>query len=406
MDLFSNHYYSGNLWELHIGDALECLRALQSHSVQCFCFSPPYWGLRDYFIPGQIGLERTPQEYVDTMVRLFREIRRVLRQDGTVWLNLGDSYSADGKFGGQSGGLHRDASEATYRGVRTAGVPPKNKIGIPPRVALALQDDGWYWRDEIVWSKKSPMPSPVEDRTTSAHEMIYLLTPGPEYFYDQFAVREAGVEVADKNLRSVWTLATEPLGLMLCTACKQVFRLPLFKQLPKDDSEFRARDCVCGAKGPDCWLEHFAPYPSEIPKRAISLGTPVAGVCSKCYAPMFRNVNKQSLKRERPNEYTKHDGSEGTGNAMPNTCAGISWETLGWEFSCDCGAPAQPARVCDPFSGSGTTGMVATELGRYFIGSELNPDYGILSRYRYDSWRNRDLQHAADLPVPGQLILF
>lgn len=248
------------------------------------------------------------------------------------------------------------------------------------------------------------MPSSVEDRTTVAHESLFLLTPGPNYFYDFLAVRQPGAssEDTDINLRSVWTLTTEPLGLMMCTGCKEIYRKQAFKKLDRTGSGFRDRRCVCGQVN---WLEHFAAFPSEIPKRAISLGTPSAGVCKACLAPKMRIFEREKVERDRPNEWTKHDGEEGTGNSIPNTVAGVKYRTIGWEFSCDCGAEAIPATVCDPFSGSGTSGMVATELGRYYIGCELNPDYGVLNRYRINSWRHREAAPAI-VAITGQRNLF
>ncbi len=174
------------------GDALNILRTFPDESVNCVVTSPPYWGLRDYGISGQLGLERTPEEYVEKMVGIFGEVRRVLRKDGTVWLNLGDSYNA-GRNGGWAGGLHgisRPEIAPKQSGVNAHGLKPKDLVGIPWRVAFALQADGWWLRSDIIWSKPNPMPESVTDRPTKAHEYVFLLAKSEKYYFNQDAVRE------------------------------------------------------------------------------------------------------------------------------------------------------------------------------------------------------------------------
>src|SRR5690554_2162246 len=176
---------------LYQGDALETLRRLPDGSVHTCVTSPPYWGLRDYGVDGQIGLEETPEEYVEKLVTIFREVRRVLRDDGTLWLNLGDSYATK-----PCGGIGRNAKvTATKKAIqKSAGIPqglkPKDLVGIPWRVAFALQADGWYLRRDIIWHKPNAMPESVKDRPTAAHEYIFLLSKSPRYYYDADAIRE------------------------------------------------------------------------------------------------------------------------------------------------------------------------------------------------------------------------
>jgi DNA modification methylase len=194
---------SEQLWHVECGDALETLRALPDESVQCVVTSPPYWGLRDYGIAGAIGLEPTPEEYVTTMVELFAEVRRALRADGTLWLNLGDAYAgswgAQGRNGQMAGRSIISARQieshprfGSGTGARSIGNgrKPKDLIGLPWRVAFALQADGWWLRSDIIWSKPNPMPESVSDRPTKAHEYIFLLTKSARYFYDADAIRE------------------------------------------------------------------------------------------------------------------------------------------------------------------------------------------------------------------------
>jgi DNA modification methylase len=241
---------------IYVGDCLDHLEFLPDNSVQCCVTSPPYFGLRDYGVDGQIGLESCPDDYVAKLVSVFREVRRVLRDDGTLWLNLGDSYARTGgtdrkvSATAQLGSTRNTLEQMSDRTSRSAGIGLKNKdlIGIPWRVAFALQADGWYLRQDIIWSKPNPMPESVTDRCTKAHEYLFLLSKSARYFFDSDAMREpcsedmqrraakghtrgAGGKIdasrqdADtlrgdhakvidvnngRNRRSVWTVATRP----------------------------------------------------------------------------------------------------------------------------------------------------------------------------------------------------
>ena len=232
-----------------VGDCLASLRAMADQSVNTCVTSPPYFGLRDYGHAGQIGLEQTPDEFVTNLVEVFREVRRVLRDDGTLWLNLGDSY-------GSAGGNTHAGFNARYHGTQSVedkqgraldgvtertvvtGLATKNLLGIPWRVAFALQADGWTLRQDIIWHKPNPMPESVKDRCTKAHEYIFLLSKGPRYYFDSEAMKEPaaqpnrvradrfggnkyveGVKHSDgstftgsetRNRRSVWTVTTKP----------------------------------------------------------------------------------------------------------------------------------------------------------------------------------------------------
>lgn len=233
-----------------IGDALAVLAAMPSDSVRCCMTSPPYWGLRNYGVDGQIGLEKTPEEYVSKVVRIFREVRRVLTPDGTLWLNLGDSYARDARKGQHKPG---DSGKASYvydrgggrasamRDLKACKLKPKDLIGIPWMIAFALRLDGWYLRADIIWSKPNVMPESVTDRPTKSHEYLFLLSKSEKYFYDIDAVREPFVgqnehdrtggkyaapgqtehssradgtrgsyKTAGRNRRTVWTINTKP----------------------------------------------------------------------------------------------------------------------------------------------------------------------------------------------------
>lgn len=199
--------WNNGMVSLHMADS----RALpiEDKSVHTVVTSPPYWGLRDYGIDGQLGLEPTPEEYCNSMVAVFREIRRVLHDDGTVWLNLGDSYSSGSRTTTTNDSFRGDTLVNTTRTPVVKGIKPKDLVGIPWRVAFALQADGWYLRSDIIWSKPNPMPESVQDRPTKAHEYIFLLTKSQKYYYDADAIREPSSDDG-RNKRSVWEVTTKP----------------------------------------------------------------------------------------------------------------------------------------------------------------------------------------------------
>ena len=196
------------------GDAVDRLQLLPDESVHCCVTSPPYWGLRDYGVEGQIGLEPTPEAFIEKMVAVFREVKRVLTKDGTCWINIGDSYNAYNGGAGPSSSISRGAQTnarpklETGYGLRAKDLKPKDLIGIPWMLAFALRADGWHLRQEIIWNKPNPMPESVRDRCTKAHEHIFLLTKNARYYFDSEAIRES---VGERNLSS-WAgrKASEP----------------------------------------------------------------------------------------------------------------------------------------------------------------------------------------------------
>ena len=234
-------------WEILEGDVMDRIADIESASVQTCITSPPYWGLRDYGHDEQLGLEPTPEEYVEKMVAVFREVRRVLRDDGTLWLNLGDSYATPKEGNTQGTGTsgikrpcHKILNQAKFSKKLPPGLKPKDLVGIPWRVAFALQADGWYLRSDIIWAKPNPMPESVTDRPTKAHEYLFLLSKAARYYYDADAIAEPsttgdnrrpfgigqvdsrgnghdrgggmprGTEAGSRNRRTVWTIPTQP----------------------------------------------------------------------------------------------------------------------------------------------------------------------------------------------------
>lgn len=195
---------------VYIGDALQVLGKLPEKACQTAVTSPPYWGLRDYDAAGQIGSEETVDEYVEKLVRVFRELRRVLKEKGTFWLNLGDTFTSGGRTW-RAPDKKNPARAMGYRAPTPDGLKPKELVGVPWRVAFALQADGWYLRSEIIWHKTNPHPESVKDRPTRAHETIFLLTKSENYDYNYQAIQEKGANGDRRNKRSVWPVQSEPL---------------------------------------------------------------------------------------------------------------------------------------------------------------------------------------------------
>ena len=334
---------------------------LADESVQCCVTSPPYWGLRSYHGgEDMIGLEPTFDEHMANLVDVFREVRRVLRKDGTVWLNYGDAYAANRGYQ-VSDNKHKDVGN-TRGSLVPSGLKPKDLMMMPARVAMALQADGWWLRSEIIWHKPNPMPESVTDRPTNAHEKVFLLTKSAKYFYDAEAVRPAGTSnyfhttgnkaggnsdrkdgfegnkpaYGGANLRNVWTIPTQGVS-----------------------------------------AAHFATFPERLVEPCILAGTSAEGACAKCGAPWARKVEKELIRGTNSRPSPVHDiETNDQGNTRAShghTGGGARNEvtTLGWRPTCECEAPKVPCVVLDPFVGSGTVCRVATRLNRRGIGCDL-----------------------------------
>ena len=306
-----------------VGDCRQTLTQLPDASVQTCVTSPPYFGLRDYGHDGQIGLESTPEAFVSQLVDVFREVRRVLRDDGTVWLNLGDSYAA--QRGGSAmpaetlaGGISgrgdtvakrgRESEFLPHRNAASLGLKHKDLIGIPWRVAFALQSDGWYLRQDIIWHKPNPMPESVRDRCTKAHEYLFLLAKSERYYYDADAIAE---NANPANFR------VNAINRSVAPGQKAQGKMDLRRG--EIACETRNRRSVWTVPLQPYSGAHFATFPPALIEPCILAGSRVGDT------------------------------------------------------------------VLDPFNGAGTTGMVSVGHGRHYIGCELNPDYVALSRTRIAS---------------------
>ena len=364
-----------------VGDCLERLRTLPEESVHCAVTSPPYWGLRDYGVQGAIGLEPTFGEHLDALVRVFREVRRVLRKDGTCWLNYGDAYAnaaPRGSFGDQgdlSTGAH---GERVPKRVWPGGLKPKDLVMMPARVALALQADGWWLRSEIVWHKPNPMPESVRDRPTSAHEKLFLLTKAARYFYDAVAVR-----VACSPNTHAWRKDRERAPRKGSDTYDR--RAGTWKE-----KRTVAEQAEIGANLRNVWTipthaypdAHFATFPPKLVEPCIKAGTSERGCCSACGAPWARvterkQVNPSNRQTNGPRSVERRQESAGFEQRLETQV-----ETLGWQPTCEHDTEPVPATVLDPFGGSGTVSLVASRLGRDAILIELNPEYAEMAERR------------------------
>ena len=257
-----NHIYQG--------DVIDRLKDLNDGSVQCVVTSPPYWGLRDYGVDNQLGLEETPEEFVENLVKVFREVRRVLKDDGTVWLNLGDSYSSGGRTSTINQSLRGDKNYGVTRPKPNKEIKPKDLIGILWRVAFALQSDGWYLRQDIIWHKPNPMPESVTDRCTKAHEYIFLLSKSPKYYYNADAIKEPVSEVSLKRAEYKWD-CDRPSTKNASLGGKGIHTEKMGNRFV--NPEGRNKRSVWKITTKPFKNAHFATFPPELPTLCIKAGS-------------------------------------------------------------------------------------------------------------------------------------
>ena len=421
------------------GHVTEVLRSLPAESVHCVVTSPPYYGLRAYgtepqvwdeleelcehkWVPsraaptklamegntdiakvpklaregkapngftcpycnawkGELGLEPTMGLFLQHIVQVFREVRRVLRKDGTLWLNIGDSYNRSGGAGGDYGPGGLREGQPRYPGRSEPSLKAKDLMGIPWRTALALQADGWWLRADIIWFKKNGMPEPARGRPVMSHEYLFLLTRSERCFYDADAIREKNGEEADaeeyeRALGKAWANNPDRLGMGNLKTLKA-----------RTHPLGRNRRSVWEINTEACPEAHFATFPQALVRPCIQAGTSEVGTCASCGASWAR-VTKPSPEYAKVlgKSYTRHEDDLGEGmSSHPKGFKAVSADrvTIGWRPTCKCGCDQTvPATVLDPFSGSGTTALVAYKLGRDAIGIDLKEEYHAIARKR------------------------
>lgn len=349
---------------------------------------------------GCLGLEPTFQLYIDHLVLVFREVRRVLRNDGTLWLNLGDCYHNGDKGGYRAGRVSPDTIQAKHMASDVVGAPnrepqdglkPKDVVGIPWRAALALQVDGWWLRSDIVWAKPNPMPESVRDRPTRSHEYIFLLAKSERYFYDADAIREPVVSAGRRSGNRQRCVADGKHGRL---------NTHLGRSVPwRDVGQGRNRRSVWTINVQPFKGAHFATFPERLAEPCIQAGTSERGACPRCGAAWHRVLKKAPpeaawLRRCGADASGGYEGkatkdypaagAQDPSAVKARVLAGLARRiTSGWKPSCSC--PVETPVHCtvlDPFAGSGTTGVVALRLGRGFIGVELNPEYAEMAKRR------------------------
>lgn len=454
-----------------VGDVMKILSSMPQESIQTVVTSPPYWGLRDYDVPrtvwggdpkcrhfwgpefvkggparapgkttkfgnrrvlklraalqkasmgafcwcgawrGQLGLEPKPSLYVEHIVDVMRAVKRVLRRDGTVWLNLGDCYSDSGRGSDTNSKLEgsrrnqEESRKVRIRETAITGIRPKNLFLLPHRVAIALQDDGWYVRQDVVWSKPNPMPESVRDRPTRAHEYVFLLSRSERYYYDAEAIKEpvtwnAHSRGAGANKKA--SLINRPSGWdpALGWQAGHSKKVGRYAQ-PKQNESFSTAvvSLVSDRNKRSVWTvqtepfsgAHFATFPQGLVAPCLEAGSSPKA-CAGCGAPWEREVEvwyENPGNRSGNGQKWKGMGHQPFGTGTRDVRLERKSKTKGWHPSCECFAdlpeqdrPTRPCLILDPFMGSGTTALVAVKIQRDFIGIEIKKEYAAMARGR------------------------
>jgi DNA modification methylase len=421
-----------------VGDCLETMRRWPDGCVQCAVTSPPYYGLRDYGtaewdggdpgcdhlvgrferpcsekqrsnsgsaghqamnicpkcgarrIDAQIGLESTPDEYLARMAAVFGEVRRVLREDGCLWLNMGDGYNGSGAVGG-AGKQHTNQGAVERPDNRKGwpGLKPKDLLGMPWRLAMAMQADGWYWRAWCPWVKRNPMPESVQDRPTTACEVLFLFSKSESYFYDAEAVKVAASRGAAGSRFDKGKTAGRDGG----DRTRPGYRDSASRARRQSDWFFESWQGLYEEGGgplafvvnPKGFSEaHFATFPEKLVEPCLRAGTSERGACPQCGKPWERVVEVCDPQGRLGKGYHNHENDLGRGQRGVFAADGAPVKrTLGWRAGCSCeaGEPV-PCVILDPFMGAGTTAVVAERLGRSWLGCELNPEYVAMANRR------------------------
>jgi DNA modification methylase len=343
-------------YQLVEGNCKDVLKTFPSNTFQCCVTSPPYWQLRDYFVDGQLGHEETPEQYVDNLVSIAKEIKRVLRKDSVFWLNIGDGYNK--------------------KPFKHPEIKQKDLIGIPWAVAFALRKDGWYLRQDVVWKKENPIPDGAKDRPTRSHEYIFQLTKSKKYFYDYYAVLEESsserskttIGFGSRKQKGTYRQDQERIYVDYGTRNKRdVWSVPV----------------ASSGKG------HFAVYSPKLIDPCVKSSVSKKGCCPKCRSPWKRILEKQKVLREKNKELKEmeeKDVFEGTNTLLSQK--EYIWEIneKGWEPTCKCNIKdTTPCLVLDPFNGSGTSALVSFMNEADYVGIDINDEYLEVTRERFNN---------------------
>ena len=409
--------------DIKIGDCREVLKTLPDKHFQTCITSPPYYGLRDYGtaswvggsencshigdtlgnnrnfideggrgsnkaslstgdcikcgakrVDSQIGLEETPEQFVESLVNVFREVKRVLKDDGTLWLNLGDSYSSGGRTTTTNQSVRGDKDYGVTRPPPVEGIKPKDLFGIPWRVAFALQADGWYLRQDIIWNKPNPMPESVQDRCTKSHEYIFLLSKSPHYYFDNVAIKEETITFDNSNRDRDTTKLNNTPGRTKMAGLKT------------NQYETRNKRSVWTVNTKPYKEAHFAVFPTDLIEPCVLAGSS-AKICSGCGKSYRREMVTTDVpdrivrdhmvgvipKRDKPSRMNSKD------------MLSLTKEDNGFVKQCNCDTDhTEQDRIIDPFGGSGTTALVADRHNRDATVIELNEEYIEIAKNRLE----------------------
>jgi len=395
-----------------IGDALKVLKTFPDNVIDCVMTSPPYWGLRDYKIEGQIGLEETLDEYIENLTMVFREVRRVLKDEGVMFLNMGDGYAGSGGAHAEhhkNPGLSKSsARQGTYGVGKKWTLKAKNLLGQPWLLAFALQIDGWYLRSDIIWAKPNPMPESVQGsgwyrhkvrdkkskewiecsgcekckdnngyvlrigagRPTKSHEYLFLFTKSAKYYYDLEAIKEPS-KYPDDNRKARSNKDQKRMPTETIAGVR-----PGSKTYPMRNK--RTVWTIATQPFPEA---HFAVFPEKLVEPCILAGTSEKGYCAECGKPIVRMVEALSMQIKHGPKAGGY-GSRTTDGLSGTMLKSAETKTIGWKPSCSCDSDTIPGLVLDPFIGSGTVALVAKKLGRDYLGIELSMEYLKIIRRR------------------------
>ena len=386
-----------------VGDTRTVLPSIPDDTFHCVVTSPPYWNLRDYEHPDALGSEETLAEYVEAVASVFDEVRRVLRPDGSMWLNLGDAWANDSKWGG-TGWASLNPGDRP-QGRRRSGLKPKDQMFLPHRIAIAMQERKWFFRDTAIWHKSNPLVGSARDRPTHAFEYVFLATKEPRYWYDDVPTMEAAKEGVNPRTPSSWANSPnfhgrDPRYKDRSNGAERRSVKTRKRGVPPGDNRYQSNHLslddyprglrrmrnvwtipTAQFKGP-----HFATFPLELVRRGIVSSTSERGVCPACGAQWNRISERVYEEEGRTTNGPRSEDrrEESPGFDVRRIIGRVV--THGWEPSCDCdaGEPV-PATVFDPFGGVGTTALMASRLQRDSTIIELNPKYADLAVGRLEA---------------------